>query len=168
MLHLLLPTPLLYTVAVHRYEDQPAVVSVAAKFKRLHAVSRKAGGLQVSMGTRPWRSLRPLRSHESLRTDTVMQLCCCNPQRDDAVHNVSTGAVRVAAATVVGGVVAKWCSHRPCLVFLCLLPLLAQQQAYVDLAPVPVPLSQQWDVVPFTVAVWECIHKKVYAACVMT
>ncbi|GLI69305.1 hypothetical protein VaNZ11_013884 [Volvox africanus] len=30
-----------------RYEDQPAVMSVAAKFKRLHAVTRKAGGLQV-------------------------------------------------------------------------------------------------------------------------
>ncbi|GIL48547.1 hypothetical protein Vafri_5033 [Volvox africanus] len=30
-----------------RYEDRPAVMSVAAKFKRLHAVTRKAGGLQV-------------------------------------------------------------------------------------------------------------------------
>ncbi|GLC35201.1 Ankyrin repeat domain-containing protein 35 [Pleodorina starrii] len=30
-----------------RYEDLPGVMSVAAKFKRLHAVTRKAGGLQV-------------------------------------------------------------------------------------------------------------------------
>ncbi|GIL74444.1 hypothetical protein Vretimale_2133 [Volvox reticuliferus] len=30
-----------------RFEDRPAVMSVAAKFKRLHAVTRKAGGLQV-------------------------------------------------------------------------------------------------------------------------
>ncbi|GFR45260.1 hypothetical protein Agub_g6366, partial [Astrephomene gubernaculifera] len=32
---------------LERYEDQPAVMSVAAKFKRLHAISRKTDGLQV-------------------------------------------------------------------------------------------------------------------------